>query len=88
MIDTSDYRQAMKIANIVTADILVRCGLFTDHISQREAYITYGEASVRTWVDTKLIEPLKQGTGNSKKLFNRHKLDLLQELEGKNKLKK
>ena len=88
MLAPEDYKIAMQIANMVTANVMTHCGLYTEHISQREAYCIYGEAKVRTWVDTKLIEPIRSGTGNSKKLFNRHQLNLLKELEDKNKLKK
>ena len=46
-----------------------------DAISQREAYRLFGEAKVKSWVETGLVSAIRSGTTiRSKKLYSREEL--------------
>lgn len=77
-----------EVANMLCAKIMIQCGLYHEHISQREANNIYSKAMVDTWLLTGCLEKVKRGGGNSKVYFSRAHLELLKRLEAKKKLRK
>lgn len=53
---------------------LVELGILKAHLSQSEAFRTYGRANVERWIKEGLIEPIKDGPHSAKVRLDRVKL--------------
>jgi len=65
---------------------LTRLGLIKDEISQREAFRTFGEAKVRSWVNAGLCIRVKSGAGNAKTTYSRIELETIHRIANTRKL--
>lgn len=66
---------------------LARLGLIKDEISQAEAYRNFGEAKVRSWINSGLCTRVKLGDKNSKATYSRIELETINALINNHKIK-
>ena len=66
---------------------LARLGLIKDEISQREAYRTFGEAKVRSWVNSGLCNRVKSLGNTSTATYSRIELETINALINNHKIK-
>jgi len=71
----------IEAARMGAAMALASVGLLNDEISQREAYRCFGEAKVRTWVNTRLCTRVKIDERNSKVTYSRIELETIKRIE-------
>lgn len=67
--------------------VLRKLGIVRDEISQREAYLLFGEAKVRSWVNQSLVQRIKTGASTSNVTYSLIELETIQQLEANRKLK-
>lgn len=78
----------MEMAELGAANILKRFGIIKDEISQRQAYERFGEARVKTWKNRGLVKRVKCGERNSKVTYSVIELEVLDNLEKNNQIKR
>lgn len=78
----------MEMAELGAANVLKRFGIIKDEISQRQAYERFGEAKIRSWINRRLVNRVKCGARNSKVTYSVIELEVLDNLERRNQIKK
>lgn len=76
-IDLTHLKQLDAVIDVAVSRFAVKCGLLKPYMSLNEAYKAYGRGTVDRWISEKLIIPIKDGTGTSKRRIERKQIELL-----------
>lgn len=86
---TIHEEKALRIesATLGAEIVLRKLGIVRDEISQREAYRIFGEANVKSWLNSHLITRVKESSGNSKVTYSLIELETIERLIHNRKIK-
>ena len=76
-IDITHLKQLDAVIDAALERFAVKYDLIKPYLSMNEAYKKYGRGTVDRWIAEGLINPIKDGTGTSKRRIERKQIELL-----------